>query len=327
MHEAVLLGIAGAYEGAVREQVTTPWRLTVLPEDAGPAAVAAALGRADALVATRFDRSMPVGPRLRLLQVGGAGLDAVDLAAVPPAVAVCNAFGHEDGMAEYVILAILAWRHRLLEMAAGFKAGSWRFSGHIGDPPHGEAAGASLGIVGLGRIGRAIAVRARALGLRVLACNRSPRSDPPVDELLPWERLDELLPRVDFLVLACALDQTTRGLLDARRLAAMRRDAVLINVARGPVCVEADLFEALRGRRIGGAVLDVWWRYPTAREPAPRPSALPFHELDNVVMTPHASGWTSGLFHRRGGQIAHNLDAVARGEPLVNLVRAAQLPG
>lgn len=323
MYEAVLHGIAAAYESSVREQLRTPWRLTVLPERAGPATIAAAFGRADAVVLTRFDRSMPLGPKVRLVQVGGAGLDAVDLEAIPRRIAVCNAFGHEDGMAEYVILAILAWRHRLLEMAASFKAGSWRFSGHVGDPPHGEAAGATLGIVGLGRIGRAIAVRARALGLRVLACNRSPVPDPPVEELLPWCRLDELLPRVDFLVLACALDPTTRGLIDSRRLALLRHDAVLVNVARGPICVEADLFAALRDRRIGGAVLDVWWRYPSPDDPSPRPSAFPFHELDNVVMTPHASGWTDGLFRRRGGQIAHNLDALATGAPLINLVRPA----
>lgn len=322
MHEAVLHGMAGAFEGEVREQLATPWRLTVLPEEAGPAALAAAFGRAHAVVLTRFDRSMPLGPEVRLVQVAGAGLDAVDLAAIPPRIAVCNAFGHEDGMAEYVLLSILAWRHRLLEMAAGFKAGSWRFSGHIGDPPHGEVAGATLGILGLGRIGRAVAVRARALGLRVLACNRSPLPEPPVDELLPWRRLDELLPRVDFLVLSCALDESTRGLIDARRLALLRPEAVLVNVARGPVCVEADLFEALHRRRIGGAVLDVWWRYPSPRDPAPRPSAFPFHELDNVIMTPHASGWTSGLFRRRGGQIARNLDALATGAPLINLVRA-----
>lgn len=322
MHEAVLLGIAAAYEASVRDQLETPWRLTVLPDDAGPAASAAAFARARALVLTRLDRSMPLGPELRLVQVGGAGLDAIDLEAIPPHVAVCNAFGHEDGMAEYVILAVLAWRHRFIDMATSFKAGSWRFSGHIGDPPHGEAAGATLGIVGLGRIGRAIARRAQALGLRVIACNRSLVPDPPVEELLPWSRLDELLPRVDFLVLSCALDETTRGLIDARRLARMRPEAVLINVARGPVCVEADLFEALRAKRIGGAVLDVWWRYPSPRDPAPRPSALPFHELDNVIVTPHASGWTDGLFRRRGGQIARNLDAIALGRPLINLVRA-----
>lgn len=326
MLEAVFLGIAAAYESSVRERLETPWRLTVLPDSAGPAAVAAALGRADAVVLTRFDRSMPLGPRVRLVQVGGAGLDAVDLEAIPPGVAVCNAFGHEDGMAEYVILAILAWRHRLLEMAIGFKAGSWRFSGHIGDAPHGEVAGATLGIVGLGRIGRAVARRAQALGLRPIACNRSLVPDPPVDELVPWSRLDELLPRVDFLVLTCALDETTKGLIDARRLALMRPEAVLINVARGPVCVEADLFEALRAKRIGGAVLDVWWRYPSQGDPAPRPSAFPFHELDNVIMTPHASGWTEGLFRRRGGQIAKNLDALARGTPLFNLVRAPTAP-
>mgnify|MGYP001151349279 FL=1 len=100
---------------------------------------------------------------------------------------------------------------------------------------------------------------------------------------------------------------------------------MLIDVARGPIRVEADLFEALRTKRIGGAVLDVWWRYPSAEDPAPRPSAFPFHELDNVVTTPHASGWTEGLFRRRGGQIAHDLDALATGAPFINLVRPPSL--
>ncbi len=322
MLEAVLLGMAAAYEAAIRDQLRTPWRLTVLPDGADPERLATALAGADAVVLTRLDGSLPLGAKLRLVQVGGAGLDAIELAAVPPRAFLCNAYGHEDGMAEYVLLAILAWRHRFLEMAASFKAGSWRFSGHVGDPPHGEAAGATLGIVGLGRIGRAIGRRAQALGMRVLACNRSLVPDPPVDELLPWSRLDELLPRVDFLVLSCALDSTTRGLIDARRLARLRPEAVLINVARGPVCVEADLFAALRDRRIAGAVLDVWWRYPSAEDPTPRPSTFPFHELDDVIMTPHASGWTEGLFRRRGGQIARNLDALATGAPLLNVVRA-----
>ena len=100
---------------------------------------------------------------------------------------------------------------------------------------------------------------------------------------------------------------------------------MLINLARGPLCDEQALFMALQERRIGGAVLDTWWRYPSAAEPAPRPASLPFHELANVVMTPHSSGWTEGLFHRRGGQIAQNLDSLTNGTPLINVVRAGRV--
>lgn len=321
MNEAVLFGMAAAYEELIRAALRTPWRLLPVPEDAA-AEAGAAFARARALVTTRFDRSFPLGSGLELLQVAGAGLDAVDLDAVPARVAVCNAYGHEEGMAEYVVLAILAWRHRLFAMVESFRAGSWRFSGHAHGPPHQEAAGAVVGIVGLGRLGRAIADKAAALGMEVLACNRTPRTHPAVRAFYSWERLDELLPRVDFLVLACALDAATRGLFDADRLARLRPQAVLVNVARGPLCVEADLFAALKEKRIAGAVLDVWWRYPSPADPAPRPSAYPFHELDNVLLTPHASAWTEGLFRRRGAQIARNLDALATGRPLINLVRA-----
>lgn len=322
MHEALLLGMAAAYEPAIRAQLRTPWRLRTLPDSATPSELASALASARALITTRFDRSLPVGPMLELVQVAGAGLDAIDLAAVPARAWVCNAYGHEAGMAEYALAMMLAFRHRLFAMVASFRAGSWDCSGHVGGPPHEELAGATLGIVGLGRLGQAVAEKAAALGVRVLACNRTLRSHPAVAEVLPWSALDSLLPRVDFLLLACALDANTRGLIDARRLALLRPHAVLINLARGPICVEADLFAALEEKRIGGAILDVWWRYPSSVDPAPRPSSFPFHELDNVIMTPHASAWTDGLFRRRGAQIAHNLDALARGRPLINLIRA-----
>jgi lactate dehydrogenase-like 2-hydroxyacid dehydrogenase len=167
MLEVVLHGIAAAYEGAVRERLRTPWRLTVLPEDSGPAAVTAAFGRADAVVLTRLDRSMPLGPRVRLVQVGGAGLDAVDLEAIPPrdrGLQRLRPRGRHGRVRDPGDPRLAPPLPR--DDAASFAAGSWRFSGHIGDPPHGEAAGAVLGIVGLGRIGRAIARRARALGLR-----------------------------------------------------------------------------------------------------------------------------------------------------------------
>jgi phosphoglycerate dehydrogenase-like enzyme len=122
------------------------------------------------------------------------------------------------------------------------------------------------------------------------------------------------------VVVACPLAAETRGLLDARRLGLMKETGVLINVARGEVVDEDALFAALRDKTIHGATLDVWYNYPTitAREAAP--SRHPFHELPNVYMTPHCSAWTEGLFERRWGFIAANLDRFARGEPLKNVV-------
>ena len=119
-----------------------------------------------------------------------------------------------------------------------------------------------------------------------------------------------------------ALGPETTGLVDARRLGLMKPSAFLINIARGQVIDEDALYAALRDRRIGGAAIDVWWQYPDAAEPNRRGSRHPFHELPNVIVTPHNSGWTAGMVRRRWDEIADNLDRFVRGEPLINIVTA-----
>ena len=129
-----------------------------------------------------------------------------------------------------------------------------------------------------------------------------------------------MLPVCDFVVLCTALGPETEGLIDARRLALMKPSAFLINIARGMVVEEDAVYTALRDRRIGGAALDVWWQYPNAAEPERRPSRHPFHELPNVIMTPHCSGWTEGMVARRWAEVAGNINRYVRGEPLENVV-------
>ena len=110
------------------------------------------------------------------------------------------------------------------------------------------------------------------------------------------------------------------GLIDARRLSLMKPCAFLINISRGQVVDEEAIYLALRDRRIGGAALDVWWQYPNAEEPQRRGSRYPFHELPNIIATPHNSGWTSGMVERRWNEIAGNIGRFIRGEPLENIV-------
>jgi phosphoglycerate dehydrogenase-like enzyme len=99
----------------------------------------------------------------------------------------------------------------------------------------------------------------------------------------------------------------------------MKRGAILVNVARADIVDEDALYEALAARTIAGAALDVWYRYPTTTEPTP-PARRPFHELDNVLMTPHVSGWTDGMLDARARLIADNVQRIARGEPPLNLI-------
>ena len=157
---------------------------------------------------------------------------------------------------------------------------------------HGEAAGKTIGIVGFGRIGKAIAVRARAFGMRVLAVNRSGAPAAEADRIERFGWLEWLLAESDYVVLACPLTDETRGMIGAAAFRSMKPSAMLINVARGPVVDEDALYEAMASRRIAAALLDAWYTYPTLAEPNPRPSRYDFDKLDNVRATPHMSGWT-----------------------------------
>jgi len=129
-----------------------------------------------------------------------------------------------------------------------------------------------------------------------------------------------MLPECDTVTLCTALGPETTGLIDAHRLSLMRSSAFLINIARGQVVDEDAIYSALRDRTIGGAALDVWWQYPNAEEPERRGSRHPFHELPNVIATPHNSGWTSGMVERRWSEIADNINRFVSGESLLNLV-------
>jgi phosphoglycerate dehydrogenase-like enzyme len=282
----------------------------------------AAAANADILVSNHWRAEYPPAPNLQLVQSVATGIDLIELAALPRGIAVCNAFGHETAIAEYIIMTWLALHHSFTQIAGEFRErGSWRTSWVESGAPHGEVRGSTLGIVGYGRVGREVARRAAGFGARILAANRTAReAGAGVERVYPLAELDQMLPQCDTVALCTALGPETTGLIDARRLSLMKPTAFLINIARGQVIDEDAVYAALRDRRIGGAALDVWWQYPTADEPERRGSRLPFHELPNVIVTPHNSGWTSGMVRRRWDEIAENIRRFMRGDPLANIV-------
>lgn len=309
--------------GTLLAKVKTPWTTARFLEKDAKEDLARALADADALISLAWDRSFPSAPRLQLIQSPGTGVDFIDFAAVPPGVRVCNCYGHAEGTAEYVMLALLLWcQSSFVPAHEAFRAErSWRHSGRVNGPINGELYGRTVGIVGLGAIGRAVAARAKAFGTTVLGCNRTVREVPHVDAQYPLARIDEFLARCDYVVIAAALAPETERLFDAARLARMKPSAVLVNVARGPVVDEDALYAALKEKRIRGATLDVWYAYPRHDDLTVAPSKHPFHELDNVWMTPHIAAWTTGMLERRWSEIARNLDSLARGEPLLHQLR------
>jgi phosphoglycerate dehydrogenase-like enzyme len=286
-----------------------------------PEAVAAPV-EVDVLIASRFAARDRDRVRFRLLQVPGAGIDKIDFAAVPPEAWVCNAFEHEGPIAEYVFAAMLDHAVGFGAMARRIPQEGWT-KAYFSRPPHGELAGKVLGLVGLGHIGKAIARRAKAFDMSVMAVAATRRkSAPDIDWIATADRLGELLARADFVVLACPLSETTRGMIGMRELKRMKPSAILINVARAEIVVEEDLYEALKAGLIGGAVLDTWYRYPAGSSESVSPSRFPFEALPNVRATPHSAGWTDGVWDRRTAFFASNIDRLRTGEPLVNIVRA-----
>jgi phosphoglycerate dehydrogenase-like enzyme len=304
-------------------KVKTRWETVRFLEKDPREGLAHALADADVLISMVWNASFPAAPKLKLIQSPGTGVDFIDFAAVPPGVRVCNCYGHAEGTAEYVMLALLLWcQTSFVPSDASFRTErSWRYSGRVNGPIMGELYGKTVGIVGLGAIGRAVAERLQGFGVSVLGCNRTLREVPHVAAQYPLERIDEFLARCDYVVIAAALAPETERLFSAQQFAAMKPSAVLVNVGRGQICDEDALWTALKEKRIRGATLDVWYDYPRQDDLGVAPSKHPFHELDNVWMTPHIAAWTTGMVDRRWSEIARNLDSLARGEPLLHQLR------
>ena len=282
----------------------------------------AALRDADVVVSATFDAAMARAcTRLRLLVCPAAGTERIDRAALPATARLVNGAGHEIPMAEYAIGSLVALRQHLKAADAGVRRGEWRFGYNAKDHRVVEELfGSTLGMVGFGRIGREVALRAGAFGMRCAAVTLHPERAREGQGQLEFlgalgERadVDRLVAWSDHLVLCCELSPLTQGLVDARRLALMKPNAILVNIARGPIAVEQDLYDALSQRRIGGAVLDVWYRYPAPGERR-EPSTAPFAELDNVLLTPHSSGWTAPALQRRLAAMARAINDFAKSE-------------
>jgi len=240
---------------------------------------------------------------------------------------LANAYGHEAGIAEYVIGTMIALMRAFGRIDAKLRAGEWESQWAVGarpPDPWPELAGGTIGIVGYGKIGQAVARRARAFDMSVLAIrqNVALSIDEGLDPVGDLRVLETVLRRSDYVVVALPLEPSTRGLLGEPQLAMMKPNAMLVNVARAEIINEDALYIALAKGRIAGAALDVWFRYPTGPEPT-FPARLPFHELPNVLMTPHVSGWTDGMLEARAQLIAENVRRVSRRETLLNVVTTA----
>ncbi len=211
---------------------------------------------------------------------------------------------HTSNAAEHAIGAILTFARRFHEAV---RSDSWQ------PISPSELADSTVTIVGLGAIGGGIARRLEPFDARTIGVRRRPEDGGPADEVIGADELHDALAETDFLVLACPLTDATHGLISEEELVTLPPDAVVVNIARGPVVDTTALLKALQEGEIGGAALDV-------TDPEPLPSDHPLWDLDEVIITPHNAGATPRYYERLADIVADNVERLDSGEPLRNLV-------
>lgn len=316
--DPVRIAIDARFAPDLAARLTVPHELIEL-DNLDDEAVRALLPSLDAVVSGLFKSEwhVPSTQRPLLVQSVGAGVDGIAIPALPPGSTLCNVYGHERAVAERAFTHMLNLQQGVLNLDRNLRQGNWTPE----RPFLPEVSGKNLLVLGLGHIGRELVRWGHFLDMNVSALTRTANPERVADLNLtafgPLADLADHLPQADFVIIAIPSAEGTIDLINAPALGRMKPSAFIINVGRGPVINEADLYAALKERRIGGAGLDVWWCYPTEDQPC-LPANSPFHELDNVVMTPHKP--TLETMAYRWGVVAENIAHHINGDPHQNLV-------
>jgi D-3-phosphoglycerate dehydrogenase len=258
------------------------------------------------------DELFSAAPRVRAVAIHGTGTDLVPLEAATAHGAMVSNIpgGNAQSVAEYCLMAMLMLARNVLAITNSLRGGTWDAARALGAGTH-EIAGRTLGIVGVGEIGKRVAAMARnGFGMRVLGHQRRLDRLPRECEAVSFH---DLLKQSDFVIMACPLTAQTRHMINAGTLALMKRDAWIINVGRGAVVEEAALIAALGEKRIAGAMLDVYEHYRLE-------TGHPLFGLENAVLTPHLSGMTVESRARMSVIAAEEMLRMLAGEPPKNFV-------
>ncbi|MBH68243.1 MAG: phosphoglycerate dehydrogenase [Rhodospirillaceae bacterium] len=305
----------------LESKLSTEWKVSVMSIHDNTEAFLRLLASCDALVGGRLGRELPKNSKLKLYQVPFTGFDWIKPADLPAGALLCNTYEHETTIAEHLLAAMLEWQTGLIrDTDPDMRVNSFNGRSINNGPHHLEMRGSTVGIIGYGHIGREVAKRCKAFDMKVMAVSRTLRNEP---DLVDWygriDQLDDLLMASDFIVSCLPGGEETRSMINKSSFKLMRPGAIVANVGRGEVIDEAALYEALASRSIRGAIIDVWYNYPSDTNQNPWPSRFPMHKLDNVIMSPHNSAWTCAMSDRRWNFVAANLDRFARGQDLQNV--------
>jgi phosphoglycerate dehydrogenase-like enzyme len=279
---------------------------------------------ADVAVGYKIPKGLlDVAPNLRAFLTGAAGVHhsvAGSLRARPD-VQSANSHANALDVAEHAVALALASAKLIVRGDREMRRGDWTL--RYDDVPGALLSGKTAVIVGYGAIGRTTVKLLGGFDVRTIGV-RSPKAKAGRDDLgvetVPAGDLDRALPSADFIFVFAPLTEKTRGLIGRAQFAVMKKTAILVHLSRGPVDDENALFEALKDRRIAGAALDVWYLYPQNLQESKntQPGHRPFHELDNIVMSPHRASYTERMHREQWDDVVANIRRVSAGQPVKN---------
>jgi phosphoglycerate dehydrogenase-like enzyme len=270
------------------------------------------LSKADIIFGWPKQEDLSIAKKLRWLHLPSAGADSYldKNSYINKDIVLTNSSGvYGLPIAEHVFAMILSYNRNIVEYTLLKEEKRWSNLLNTRD-----FYGSTIGIIGMGDIGKEVAIRAKAWGARVLAVKRKPSEKPDyIDEIYLTEEMDEVLMQSDYIVLTLPATNKTKGIISKERIALMKPSAFLVNIGRGELIDQEALIEALRENKIGGAGLDVM-------TPEPLPADNPLWELPNVIITQHSSGLSVGNDARRVKIFADNLKRYLNNENLLNII-------
>ena len=290
--------------------------------DLSPDDRAKELGYADVLISWSPKRELqPEEHRTlthaRMMQLLSAGADQVPFSQLPPTLTIAsNAGAYAEPMSEHILAMILAATKNLLDRHNKLKDGIFDQSN-----PNRMLRGSTCAILGFGGIGKATARLMRCFGVKIYALNTTGKTDEPVEFIGTLKDLEYVLRLANLIVIALPLTKSTRGLIGSRKLAWMKDDAILVNVARGQIIDEDALYEKLKTQPNFTAAIDAWWIEPLTH--GEFRTDHPFLELPNVLGSPHNSGIAHGSFLKATMLAAENVKRFLKHEPVLGVVRAS----
>lgn len=260
-------------------------------------------------------------PRLKLIQIPWAGVESISFDDVSSLNIPCaNSHSNSVVVAEMAISLLFELLKKVALHDRDLRSGIWHRPGdESGFYPPIKLSGSKVGFFGYGAINQSVHKMLSGFDIRFTACVNTPRAFDNIEEVFSPKELGLFLSGIDILFVGAPLTPLTNGIFDVDVMNNMKKNAFIVNVSRAKLFKESDLFDLLRSNSIAGAAMDVWWRNPARGSSSAMPSLLPFNDLDNVVLSPHRSGYSSGALPHLDGAL-ENIARVSQGLQPENLI-------